>query len=463
MLPVVALVGRPNVGKSTLYNSLTRSRDAIVTDLPGVTRDRLFGICRRAERPFMVVDTAGLTENEDVLAKGMSAQSWQAIDESDQVCLVVDARDGLHPDDQEIAQRIRATGKSMLVVVNKMDGVDEHAAMAEFSRLGVAQVHFVAAAHNQGVNDLCEALLALLPADESSAVEDDGAIRIAIIGRPNVGKSTLVNRLLGEDRVLAMDMPGTTRDAVRVPLERDGKRYVLIDTAGIRRKARVGEGLEKFSVIKALQAIVESHVTILMLDAQQGFADQDAHILGEAVNAGRGLVLAVNKWDGLSVRERTQVNSRLDWGLSFVSFAKRIPISALHGSGLGELLKAVNQAHKAATREFSATELTEAIQKAFEKHQPPLVNGRVAKMRYAHQGGRNPPRVIIHGNRLASLPESYKRYLEGQLRTRFRLTGTPVVLEFREGANPYAGKRNELTERQKKKRARLIKHVKRGG
>lgn len=462
MLPVVALVGRPNVGKSTLYNSLTKSRDAIVSDMPGVTRDRLFGICRRGERPFMVVDTAGLTENEDVLAKGMAAQSWQAIEESDLVCLVVDARDGINPDDLEIAQRIRTTGRPMLLVVNKIDGVNEDNVRAEFSRLGIAGTLLISAAHNQGIADFVEEVLTRLPADSVEPEADDGVIRIAIIGRPNVGKSTLVNRLLGEERVLAMDLPGTTRDAVRVPLERDGRKYLLIDTAGIRRKARVGEGVEKFSVIKALQAAVEAHVVILMLDAQQGFADQDAHLLGEIVEAGRGLVLAINKWDGLSVRERTQVTSRLDWGLSFVNFAKRIPISALHGSGLGELMKAVNQAHKAATREFSANELTKAINEAFEKHQPPMVRGRVAKMRYAHQGGRNPPRVIIHGSRLKDLPDAYKRYLENSLRDKFRLTGTPLALEFREGANPYADKKNVLTPRQVEKRKRLMRHVKKG-
>jgi GTP-binding protein len=460
MLPVVALVGRPNVGKSTLYNALTKTRDALVSDLPGVTRDRLFGICRRGERPFMVVDTAGLTQGEDELARGMAAQSWQAIEESDLVALVVDARDGVHPDDLEIAQKIRARGKRLILVVNKMDGVDEAEALAEFSRLGIAPQLYTAASHNQGLGELTESLLELLPASEAEE-DDHDAIRIAIIGRPNVGKSTLVNRLLGEDRVLAIDLPGTTRDAVRVPLERDGKRYVLIDTAGIRRKARVGEGLEKFSVIKALQAMEAAQVVVLMLDAQQGFADQDAHILGEVLRSGRALVLAINKWDGLTTRERTQVTSRLDWGLGFVDFAKRVPISALHGSGLGELLKAVHQAHRAGTREFSATELTKSINEAFEKHQPPLVRGRTAKMRYAHQGGRNPPRIIIHGNRLASLPDSYKRYLEGFLRQKFRLTGTPIVLEFREGENPYAGKRNELTERQVKKRRRLMQHVKR--
>jgi GTP-binding protein len=248
---------------------------------------------------------------------------------------------------------------------------------------------------------------------------------------------------------------------VRIPLERDGRNYVLIDTAGIRRRARVEETVEKFSVIKALQAIEESHVVILMLDAQQGFADQDAHLLGEIVQIGRGLVLAINKWDGLSVRERTQVKERLDWGLAFVNYAKRVPISALHGSGIGELLKAVHQAHRAATREFSANELTKAINEAFEKHQPPLVRGRVAKMRYAHQGGRNPPRIVMHGNRLSVLPETYKRYIENFLRTKFKLTGTPLVLDFKEGENPFAGRKNVLTERQLKKRKRLIKHVKR--
>lgn len=461
MLPVVALVGRPNVGKSTLYNALTRTRDAIVTDMPGVTRDRLFGICRRGERPVMVVDTAGLTDGEDALAKGMAAQSWQAIEESDLVCLMVDGREGLNADDRDICQRIRATGKQMLLVINKSEGKDADALMAEFAPLGLAHSLPVAAAHLQGLDDLLEHVLARVPVEPEVLDETGDAIRIAIVGRPNVGKSTLVNRILGEERVLAMDMPGTTRDAVRIPLERDGRNYVLIDTAGIRRRARVEETVEKFSVIKALQAIEESHVVILMLDAQQGFADQDAHLLGEIVQVGRGLVLAINKWDGLSVRERTQVKERLDWGLAFVNYAKRVPISALHGSGIGELLKAVHQAHRAATREFSANELTKAINEAFEKHQPPLVRGRVAKMRYAHQGGRNPPRIVMHGNRLEVLPETYKRYIENFLRTKFKLTGTPLVLDFKEGENPFAGRKNVLTERQLKKRKRLIKHVKR--
>ncbi len=460
MLPVIALVGRPNVGKSTLYNALTRTRDAIVTDMPGVTRDRLFGICRRGERPVMIVDTAGLTDGEDALAKGMAAQSWQAIEESDLVCLMVDGRDGLNADDRDICQRIRVTGKPILLVINKSEGKDSDALNAEFAPLGLQHSLTVAAAHLQGLDDLLANVLERVPEAEEPPLEEGDAIRIAIVGRPNVGKSTLVNRILGEERVLAMDLPGTTRDSVRIPLERDGKRYVLIDTAGIRRRARVEETVEKFSVIKALQAIEESHVVILMLDAQQGFADQDAHLLGEIVQVGRGLVLAINKWDGLSVRERTQVKERLDWGLAFVNYAKRVPISALHGSGIGELLKAVHQAHRAATREFSANELTKAINEAFEKHQPPLVRGRVAKMRYAHQGGRNPPRFVLHGNRLEILPETYKRYIENSLRAKFKLTGTPLVLDFKEGENPFAGRKNVLTDRQLKKRKRLIKHVK---
>ncbi len=462
MLPAVALVGRPNVGKSTLYNVLTRTRDAIVSDMPGVTRDRLYGVCRLAERPMVVVDTAGLTESEDVLAKGMAGQSWAAIAESDVVCLVVDARDGLLPDDREIVQRIRALGKRMVLVINKTDGLDPLDAQAEFSPLGIEATIGISAAHQRGITELLQAVLERLPPVETASEEapDPKTIRLAIVGRPNVGKSTLVNRLLGEERVLAMDMPGTTRDAIRVPVERDGQKFLLIDTAGIRRKARVEEAVEKFSVIKALQAIEEANVVVVVLDAQQSYTEQDAHILGHVLESGRALVLAINKWDGLSVRERTQVKQRLDWGLDFAAFAKRIPISALHGSGLGELMAAVNLAHRSAMREFNTKELTEAINAAFEAYQPPLVRGRVAKLRYAHQGGRNPPRVVIHGSRLASLPDSYKRYLENYLRKRYRLSGTPVFLEFREGENPFAGRRNELTERQVRKRRRMLRHVK---
>jgi GTP-binding protein len=466
MLPVVALVGRPNVGKSTLYNALTRTRDAIVSDLPGVTRDRHYGLWESEEGRFILVDTAGLSGEIDALTQHMATQARLAIAEADLVLMMVDGRDGLLPDDTDLALELRRAGKAVLLVVNKIDGLDPEVTQAEFAPLGIESIG-ISAAHRRGVADLEERILAALPEAVSEALDDgaekdiDPRVRVAIVGRPNVGKSTLVNRLLGEERMLAFDQPGTTRDAIEVPIEWDGTEYVLVDTAGLRRRARVDEAVEKFSAIKAFQAIDRANVVVFLIDAQQGFADQDAHILGQILDSGRALVIALNKWDGLSNSDRSAVKNRLDHGLGFLTFAKRIPISALHGSGLGELMKAVAQSARHALREFSTHELTEAVIAAFEAYQPPLVRGRVAKLRFAHQGGRNPPRVIIHGNRLKTLPDAYKRYIENQLRARFKIVGTPIRLEFRDGKNPFADKPNQLTERQIKRKKRLLKHVKR--
>ena len=461
MLPVVALVGRPNVGKSTLFNALTRSRDALVADMPGVTRDRHYGICRPEEqRPFVVVDTGGLTEEADVIASRTVDQAEAAMAEAAIVVLVVDARDGLLPMDHSVLAKLRRLGKPVILAVNKMDGVDEDTALAEFSTLGLELILPMAAAHRRGVSDLVDEIEARLPVDEAEeAAEDPERIKVAIIGRPNVGKSTLVNRLLGEERMIASEVPGTTRDAIHVDLDRDGKKYTLIDTAGVRRRARVEDAVEKFSVIKTLRALEVAHVAILMLDATEGVTDQDATVLGHALEAGRALVIAVNKWDGLDNYQRDRTKADLSRKLTFVPYAVQVFISAKHGSNLSELMKAVVQSHRSATKAISSNHLTETLNQAYEAYQPPLHQGRAAKLRYAHLVGKSPPHIIIHGNRVSTLPDSYKRYLENFFRKTYKLIGTPVKIDFRDGTNPFEGKKNVLTERQLKKKKRLIRHV----
>ncbi|MCK9539583.1 ribosome biogenesis GTPase Der [Dokdonella sp.] len=466
MLPVVALVGRPNVGKSTLFNVLTRSRAALVHDRPGVTRDRHYGVCRLdPERPFVAVDTGGLVEEADGIDLHTHRQAGLAIDEADLVVLVVDARDGLLPGDRSTVDRLRRSGKPFLLAVNKTDGLDEHTALAEFSVLGIADLLPLSAAHGRGVSGLVERILPLLPqagTDPLAETADDG-IRVAIIGRPNVGKSTLVNRLLGEERVIASDVPGTTRDSIRIALERDGRRYTLIDTAGIRRRARVEDVVEKFSVIKALQSVEAAHVAVLVLDAREGVSEQDTSLIGHVLESGRALVIAVNKWDGLDRYQREQCMSSLARRLDFVPWARQVTISALHGSGIGELMKAVNRAHASANHKFSSSELTRAVEAACAAYQPPLVRGHAPRLKFAHPGGTNPPTIIIHGARTKHIADGYRRYLENFFRKRYRLEGTPVQIEFRDGDNPFAGKRNVLTEGQQRRRARVIRNARRGG
>ncbi len=462
MLPVVALVGRPNVGKSTLFNALTNTRDALVADRPGVTRDRHYGVCRLGARPFVVVDTGGLTGEDDGLSGLAAKQVDAALDEAAVAVLVLDAKDGAMPDDRAILDKLRRRGITILVALNKCDGEDEAGVRAEFARLGATDAIAMSAAHRRGVDVLVARSIAELPADApivDPGVADPG-IKVAIIGRPNVGKSTLVNRLLGEERVITSDVAGTTRDAISVALERDGVKYTLIDTAGVRRRARVEDAVEKFSVIKTLQAIDAAHVAVVMLDAGENVTDQDATVLAHALESGRALVIAVNKWDGQDQYTRDRCKSELERRLDFVPYATRVFISAKHGSGLAELMKAVQRAHRAAFREMSAKELTDTLEAAYESFQPPVVSGRTAKLRYAHMGGKNPPTIIIHGSRVRTLPDSYKRYLENTYRKRFRLEGTPVRIEFRDGENPYEGKKNVLTERQVQKRRRMIKKMK---
>ncbi|MGD2128732.1 MAG: ribosome biogenesis GTPase Der [Lysobacterales bacterium] len=459
MLPVVAIVGRPNVGKSTLFNALTRTRDALVADMPGVTRDRQYGVSRTGAVPCLLVDTGGLVSQADGIEYLTARQVEQAIDESDLVLFVVSARDGLSPEDEAIAARLRRASKTILLVANKVDGMDERTALAEFARLGLGEALPVSGSHQRGLDTMMEAaadLLPVAPEEQEEAVEED-VLRLAVVGRPNVGKSTLVNRLLGEDRVLAFDEPGTTRDTISTRLERDGQVYELIDTAGVRRRSRISESVEKFSTIKALQAIERAHVVVLMLDAREGLTDQDTTLLSHILEQGRAMVIALNKWDGLDPEHRKMVRAELDRRLSYASWAQVVTLSALHGSGIQELIQAVQRAWRSATMDFSTPELTRVLKAAFEAHQPPMKQGRVAKLRYAHAGGKLPPRIIIHGTRTDTVPEAYRRYLSNRFIQHFKLRGTPLFIDFRDSENPYKGRKNVLTKRQLEKRKRLKK------
>ncbi len=465
MLPLVALVGRPNVGKSTLFNALTRSRDALVHDQPGVTRDRHYGVCRPEEqRPFAVVDTGGIAEDSEGLAGQTSQQARAAAEEADLVLFIVDAREGANALDDEILQWLRKSARPTLLVINKVDGVAEQQIETEFAHFGITDVVETSSAHRRGIDELIEEIQQRLPHEIETGVDaldnDPERIRIAFIGRPNVGKSTLVNRLLGEERMIASEVPGTTRDSVAIDMERDGKRYRLIDTAGLRRKSRVDEAVEKFSAFKTLQAIEHCQVAVVMLDATEGVTDQDASVLGYALDAGRALVVAVNKWDGQSDYQRQQTENLLSRKLAFVSWAEAVRISAKHGSGLTELFRAIHRAHRSATTQLSTSEATRAIEIAYETNPPAVVRGHVAKLRFCHPSGVNPPTFVVHGSRLKTLQESYKRYLENFFRKRFDLVGTPVKFIYKDGANPYEGKKNVLTERQIAKKRRLIRHVK---
>ncbi len=461
MPSVIALVGRPNVGKSTLFNCLTRSRDALVADQPGLTRDRKYGTGNIGGFSYIVVDTGGLSGDAQGIDGLMAGQVWQAVEEADHLLFLVDARTGPVAGDEEIAKRLRQSGKPVSVVVNKIDGVNTDLALAEFYSLGFGEPIPIAAAHGKGVTSLVELLFsASEPVAEDSVVEGQTqSIKIAIVGKPNVGKSTLVNRLLGEDRVLVFDMPGTTRDSIYIPYERDGQNYTLIDTAGVRRRGKVTDKLEKFSVIKTLQAIEHAHVVVMVIDAREGVTDQDAHLLGFVLQAGKALVLAVNKWDGLSDAQKKSVKNEIERKLPFVDFATLYFISALHGSGVGKLYQPIQLAYRDAMRDLSTPELTRMLETAVATHQPPLVRGRRIKLRYAHQGGRNPPLIIIHGNQTEHLPGTYKRYLINYFRDNLRLEGTPLRVEFKTADNPFKGKVNPLTARQIASKRRLRKHV----
>ena len=443
MKPVIALVGRPNVGKSTLFNRLTRSRDALVADLPGLTRDRHYGEGRIGERPFLVIDTGGF---EPVAKEGimheMALQTRQAVAEADVVVFIVDGRQGLTPHDKTITDFLRKSGRNVMLVVNKSEGMKYTSVTADFYELGMGDPYVISAAHGDGVTDLVvEALdiaFASRPEEPEELEAADHGFKIAIVGRPNVGKSTLINTLVGEQRVIAFDMPGTTRDAIEVPFERDGKKFTLIDTAGIRRRGKIFEAIEIFSVVKTMQSISDANVVVLLLDAQQDISEQDAHIAGFILESGRALVVAVNKWDGLQTDARDQVKNDLDRKLDFLSFAKTHYVSALRGTGITQLMKSVEAAYAAATANLSTPRLTRALQEAVEKQEPKRKGTSRPKMRYAHQGGQNPPIIVIHGNALDGITEPYKRYLEKHFRETFSLVGTPLRIELRSGKNPFA-------------------------
>lgn len=465
MLPVIALIGRPNVGKSTLFNRLTRSRDALVADFSGLTRDRQYGFGKLGPVPYLVIDTGGVAGGETGIQELMVDQTIRALSEADAAIIMVDGRAGLTAADEHVAELARKHAKKTWLVANKAEGLDAAIAGGEFHGLGVGDPVAVSAAHGDRISALMEAVLADFVVDEpeepESEPEEERELAIAVIGRPNVGKSTLINRLLGEERLVVFDQPGTTRDSVAVPFVRNDRNYVLIDTAGIRRKSKVHEVIEKFSIIKALQAIERANVVIAVLDAHEGVTEQDVSLLGLVVERGRALVVVTNKWDGLTADQRKRVRDELERRLPFLDFAERITISALHGTAVGDLLPAVERAHRAATKDLSTNELTTELEKAVTEHAPPLVGGRRIRLRYAHQGGRNPPVIVIHGNQTEKLPDSYRRYLINRFRKVFKLKGTPVRLALKTGENPFKGKRNKLTPRQEKKRERLMKHVKR--
>jgi GTPase len=485
MIPVVALVGRPNVGKSTLFNRLTRTRDALVADFPGLTRDRKYGRAELEEHEFIVIDTGGIDGTEEGVETKMAEQSLAAIEEADVVLFLVDGRAGLTVSDEAIAKHLRSREKPTFLVVNKIDGIDADSACAEFWKLGVDAMYQVAAAHNRGVTALMERALApfadsLKGDDEEeglidlSSVEDiekadlteedaeaaykrlqEQPIKLAIIGRPNVGKSTLTNRILGEERVVVYDMPGTTRDSIYIPMERDGQEYVLIDTAGVRRRKNMNQAVEKFSVIQTLKAVEDANVVLLIIDARENISDQDLSLLGFVLNSGRSLVLAVNKWDGLDNEVKERVKSELDRRLGFIDFARIHFISALHGTGVGHLYDSVIEAYQSATKRISTSLLTRIMQMAQDDHQPPMVRGRRVKLKYAHAGGYNPPIIVIHGNQVNELPASYKRYLMNYYRRSLEMMGTPIRIQFQNSENPFETTKQKLTVSQERQRKRL--------
>ena len=449
MKPVIALVGRPNVGKSTLFNKLTRSRDAIVADFSGLTRDRQYGVGTSLGREFIVIDTGGIGEEENSVDSLMAQQSLAAINEANLVLFLVDGKAGVMGGDLAIAKKLRGLeDKQIFIVANKSDGINADIDLAEFYSLGLGNPLPVAAAHNRGVTQLIEHVLSALPEEDEPDSESVKGIKIAVLGRPNVGKSTLVNRMLGEDRVVVYDMPGTTRDTIYAPYERHGKNYTLIDTAGVRRRGKVKETVEKFSVIKALQAIEDANVVVLVLDARESIVEQDLHLLGFALEQGRAMVIALNKWDGMEASQKEHVKAEMKRRLQFVDFAKVHFISALHGTGVGDLYGSIDKAYESAYRKVGTSVLTRYLEDTIAAHQPPLVKGRRIKLRYAHMGGSNPPVIIIHGNQTRSIPESYRKYLENSFRKALKMEGTPIRIIFKTGDNPFAEKRKTLTPRQ---------------
>jgi len=453
VLPIVALVGRPNVGKSTLFNVLTGTRDAIVSDVPGVTRDRQYGFGRTGPIPFVVIDTGGLVAQPTGIEAQMRAQTERAVSEADRLILITDARSGLTPQDQMIARELRRASKPITLAVNKTDGMDPDVVASEFHALGVGEPHAIAASQGAGCHELMEHALAGL-ALGAEPQDSPSAIRIAIVGRPNVGKSTLVNRLLGEERVIANEEPGTTRDRILVPFRRDERDFLLIDTAGVRRRARIDDAVERVSVAKTLQAIDQAHVVVLVVDAHDTVTEQDASVLGIALDRGRALLIAVNKWDGIPAEQRAEIRRQLALRLDFAAFVPLHFISARHGTGVGELVSAAVRAFDAAMREMPTPALTRTLEQAIAAQPPPLVRGRRIKLKFAHQGGKNPPRIIVHGNQTAAVPDAYSRYLGNVFRKTYDLFATPVVLEFRTDANPYSARGSRTRPAARRRRAR---------
>ena len=456
MQAVIALVGRPNVGKSTLFNKLTRSRDALVADHAGLTRDRIYGTADIEGCSFILIDTGGLTEQSDNMSGLMRQQAQLAIDEADTIFFLVDGRAGQTAADEDVAAQLRNADKPVMLVVNKAEGERPEMIAADFYSLGLGEPHVISATQNRGLSALIAQLRERIPniiqtADKDNDEEDPKSqvIKLAVMGRPNVGKSTLINRIIGEDRVVAYDEPGTTRDSIHIPFEKDNRQYTLIDTAGVRRRSKVSEKLEKFSIVKTLQALEEANVVILVLDAHEGIVEQDLHLAGLIIESGRAVVIAVNKWDGLEKTEREWVASHVERRLPFLSFAKTHFISALHGSGVGLLFKSVNQAYDSAMAQLQTPRLTRVLEDAVADHPPPLVRGRRIKFRYAHLGGKNPPRIIIHGNQTDSTPQSYRRYLENTFRDVLKLHGTPVMIEFKKGDNPFKGRKAKINKETK--------------
>jgi GTP-binding protein len=443
MLPTIVLVGRPNVGKSTLFNRLTKTRDALVADFPGLTRDRHYGRGVIGDRPYLVVDTGGFEPSADTgIMVEMAKQTLQAIAESDAIVFLVDGRQGVTPQDKVISDRLRRSKCPVILAVNKCEGMNRATVVAEFYELGLGEPYAVSSAHGEGIRDLVSLALADIPPEpeEDEDDENERTPRIALVGRPNVGKSTMINTLLGEERVIAFDQPGTTRDAIHIDFERAGKKYTLIDTAGIRRRGKVFEAIEKFSVIKTLQAIEDANVVVLVLDAQDAITEQDGSLAAFVLETGRALVVAVNKWDGLKEEKRDDVKKDIARKLSFLTYAKFHYVSALKAQGLPPLLKSVDAAFAAAMAKLSTPKLTRVLEQAVEQHAPPISAGIRPKLRYAHQGGKNPPIVIIHGNHTTRIPASYKRYLEKTFRSAFELTGTPLLIQFKQGSNPFDDK-----------------------
>lgn len=462
MIPVIALVGRPNVGKSTLFNLLTQSRDALVADLPGLTRDRQFGRVKITPRPLIVADTGGLADDPTEIEQRMAKHVYETIEECQAIIFLVDGRYGMTAADELIARQLRPFNKPVYLVLNKTEGMERALVSAEFYALGMGNPYAISAAHGQGVRSLIDEICNHLPPealDDEASLADD-RLKVAVVGRPNVGKSTLVNRILGQERQLTHDQPGITRDSISIPFEKEGRSYTLIDTAGVRRRSRIDEVIEKFSVIKTMQAIEKSNVVIMLLDAQQEVSDQDMTLLGHIIESGRALVIAVNKWDGLSEHRREQIKTQIDRQLGFVEFAKMFMISALHGSGVGLLLDEVEKAYASSMRDMSTPELTRHLELLVERHPPPMVRGRRIKLRYAHQGGTNPPIIVVHGSQVNAVPKSYQQYLINYFRKTFKLFGTPLRVEFKGHDNPYKDRKNKLTPSQIKKRQRLKKFTK---